>query len=192
VSGAPPPLAGRLVLRRIASFHDSRRVLRERAAHDAAVATGYPAPRVFLAETDPEPLGGSCLVMEWLPGRPLPDVQRIGLGTTLGDLQARLHQCDPGALIAAFERYGLTQGAATFASHLEQIASRIRKTGARGLDPALAWAAGHVPRDGSSPVICHGDFHPLNVMADSAGVTGVIDWPHAIVADPCTTSRRRA
>jgi aminoglycoside phosphotransferase (APT) family kinase protein len=33
-------------------------------------------------------------------------------------------------------------------------------------------------------VICHGDFHPLNVMMEDAGPTGVIDWSQAIVAEP--------
>jgi aminoglycoside phosphotransferase (APT) family kinase protein len=33
-------------------------------------------------------------------------------------------------------------------------------------------------------VICHGDFHPLNVMVQGERVTGVIDWPQAIAAEP--------
>src|SRR2546426_337662 len=33
-------------------------------------------------------------------------------------------------------------------------------------------------------VICHGDFHPQNILMTDGRVTGVIDWPNVIVADP--------
>jgi aminoglycoside phosphotransferase (APT) family kinase protein len=32
-------------------------------------------------------------------------------------------------------------------------------------------------------VICHGDFHPLNILVSGATVTGVLDWPNTLVAD---------
>jgi aminoglycoside phosphotransferase (APT) family kinase protein len=33
-------------------------------------------------------------------------------------------------------------------------------------------------------VLCHFDYHPLNVMTDGTRVTGVLDWPNALPADP--------
>jgi aminoglycoside phosphotransferase (APT) family kinase protein len=33
-------------------------------------------------------------------------------------------------------------------------------------------------------VICHGDLHPFNVLADASGLT-VLDWTGAILGDPC-------
>jgi hypothetical protein len=32
--------------------------------------------------------------------------------------------------------------------------------------------------------ICHGDFHPLNILADKNQPTGVIDWANAVIAEP--------
>ena len=31
-------------------------------------------------------------------------------------------------------------------------------------------------------MICHGDFHPLNILAQNGKVTGVIDWVNVVVA----------
>jgi len=31
-------------------------------------------------------------------------------------------------------------------------------------------------------VICHGDFHPLNILAQNGKVTGVIDWGNIVIA----------
>ena len=32
-------------------------------------------------------------------------------------------------------------------------------------------------------MICHGDFHPRNLLVAAGQVTGVLDWPNALVAD---------
>jgi aminoglycoside phosphotransferase (APT) family kinase protein len=32
--------------------------------------------------------------------------------------------------------------------------------------------------------ICHGDFHPLNILADHGRVTGIIDWENVVIAPP--------
>ena len=36
----------------------------------------------------------------------------------------------------------------------------------------------------SHPVICHGDLHPFNVLADPNGLT-LLDWTGSLLADPC-------
>jgi aminoglycoside phosphotransferase (APT) family kinase protein len=33
-------------------------------------------------------------------------------------------------------------------------------------------------------VICHGDFHPLNLLAEGGRVTALIDWPNVRIAEP--------
>ena len=33
-------------------------------------------------------------------------------------------------------------------------------------------------------MIWHGDFHPLNILADKNRPTGVIDWANAVIAEP--------
>ena len=35
----------------------------------------------------------------------------------------------------------------------------------------------------SDNVVCHGDFHPLNVLIDATGSMGVVDWTDACIAD---------
>jgi len=43
-------------------------------------------------------------------------------------------------------------------------------------------------RDHRPPVerraICHGDFHPQNLLADGRAITAVLDWPNSLIADP--------
>src|SRR5262249_4201058 len=47
----------------------------------------------------------------------------------------------------------------------------------------LAWLDNHRPAPAHA-AICHGDFHPLNILADQGRPTGVIDWPNVVIAEP--------
>jgi aminoglycoside phosphotransferase (APT) family kinase protein len=46
---------------------------------------------------------------------------------------------------------------------------------------------GDLPRtaiEGRSTAILHMDFHPLNLMTDGGGITGVLDWANVALGDP--------
>ncbi len=176
LQGAPPAWAGALVLRVLRAHHDPGRVLREEATQNALADLGYPAPRVLLATRDPTPLGAAFLVMERRPGRPL--VERpLGMGGVLLEAQLRLHSFDPTSFARALGE------AATFDGYLDALERRLSAAGLAGLAPLLTWL-GRRPRPEAPPVICHGDLHPQNVLVDADGVSGVVDWPNAILADP--------
>ena len=40
------------------------------------------------------------------------------------------------------------------------------------------------PSEPGRLAICHGDFHPLNILIQDGIVTGVLDWPGFLIADP--------
>jgi aminoglycoside phosphotransferase (APT) family kinase protein len=42
----------------------------------------------------------------------------------------------------------------------------------------------HRPPEPECLSVCHGDFHPFNMMYDQGQVTGVLDWPGFAVTDP--------
>jgi len=50
--------------------------------------------------------------------------------------------------------------------------------------PGLAWLDDHRPSKAREAAICHGDFHPLNILTDKNQPTGVIDWANAVIAEP--------
>ena len=66
---------------------------------------------------------------------------------------------------------------------LDQFDRRVEAHSIHGLGRALDWLTAHRPTEAARPVICHGDFHPQNILMDDGVVTGVIDWPNALVAD---------
>ena len=96
----------------------------------------------------------------------------------LATSMARLHALDPGLVRGDLEQVrgvpvtvdGLIAAAARFAGEF----------GRPDLVRAARWLADHPP--GPAPdVICHGDLHPFNLLADGDRVT-VLDWSTALLA----------
>ena len=186
VTGGPDALAIPLILRILGNQHPPERALSERATQNAVAGLGYPAPRVLLASADPTILGGAFLVMERLAGRPLLDARRFGIASVLVEMQLRLHALDGDVLLQALDREGqsISREVVSLERHLTRLESRIRRGHLRGLETGMAWLFNHRPTDERRRVICHGDFHPQNILMADGRVTGVIDWPNLIVADP--------
>jgi aminoglycoside phosphotransferase (APT) family kinase protein len=131
--------------------------------------------------------------MERLAGRPLLNVKWLGIASVLVELQLRLHALDADVLLQALDREGqassrggappISREMVTVEGHLARLERRIGRGRLRGLEAAMAWLFDHRPTGAGRRVICHGDFHPQNILIMDGRVTGVIDWPNTIVAD---------
>ncbi len=199
LAGAPPGLRGPLILRRYRPDRDPSGVRFEGAVHGAIAGLGYPAPQVLLVCCDPAPIGGAYLVMERVPGRVLlGEITRLeevfaSARSTLAHLprmvgealfrvprelarwQARLHALDAKPVIGAVERAGFTPDEFSARARLDDLEQRAEQASLDGLRGAIAWlrAGWREPRE---VVVCHADFHFLNMLAEPGRVTGVIDW----------------
>jgi aminoglycoside phosphotransferase (APT) family kinase protein len=190
---ALPAYAGPLILRLLGPHDHPARALREAVTQNTLAELGYPAPRVLLASADVAPLGGAFLVMERLPGKALTEAGPITIGRVLVEMQSRLHALDADVLLRALERedrastassgLSLDPGMMTRGGQLAQLERRIARGSLDGLGAGMAWLVARRPPEPERRVICHGDFHPYNILVSGTTVTGVIDWPNAVVAD---------
>jgi aminoglycoside phosphotransferase (APT) family kinase protein len=190
VGGAPPAWSGPLILRVLNPAYDPLRALKERATQNTLAALGYPVPRVLTACADRGPLGGAFLVMERAPGRPLLDAQRVGASRVLAQAQTRLHALDANTLLRAMDEEGRAAGggfdrhAITYEGYLAALDRRIRERPLEGLAQGMRWLFEHRPTPDASRVICHGDFHPQNLLVADGRVSAMLDWPNVVVAEP--------
>ncbi|MEP6871261.1 MAG: phosphotransferase, partial [Anaerolineaceae bacterium] len=117
------------------------------------------------------------------------DVPRSRLGvSTCGMLVRRsvwsaLHGLDPGPVRLALEAADCGPIAAGIDDWLKTLDADVGEPGMEGLRPAHEWLASHRPHRSGRPVICHLDFHPLNVLVEAGVVTGVIDWANMSFGD---------
>ena len=206
LTGAPTELSIPLILRLYAGDDDPLRGRWESIVQSTVFSLGYPAPRVLLESIESDALGGAFLVMERLPGTPILGASTpvklllqipwllTSLPRILAEQQARLHSFDPEKLTEAVDAAGLPQHGVAAAGvsrrmlstdgQLDQIQQRIESLNVDGLRPALQWLLENRPGEPHENVICHGDFHPLNVLMKNGSVTGVVDWAMTVVGDP--------
>jgi aminoglycoside phosphotransferase (APT) family kinase protein len=202
----PPSLAGPLILRLSHANADPARVRLETVVQNTLADMEFPAPRVMVTESDPGILGGPFMVMQRVPGKPLGHaIEGFGAGSSFAkrmrlllhlpailtgiiqqwvDVQIRLHQLPAEALLRAVTASGIDPRVMTFEGQLARLRTIVERSALTGVEPALAWLDQHRPSQPQVAAICHGDFHPLNILADDGKPTGVIDWPNVVIAEP--------
>jgi aminoglycoside phosphotransferase (APT) family kinase protein len=201
----PPALAGPLILRLSRANADPQRVRLETVVQNALANMDFPAPRVLVTESDPGILGGPFMVMKRVTGKPLGHaLEGFGAGSSFAkrlqlllglpailtgiiqqwvDVQIRLHQLPAEALLRAVTAAGIDPRVVTFEGQLARLRTIVERCALTGMEPALAWLDQHRPSQAQA-AICHGEFHPLNILADNGKPTGVIDWPNVVIAGP--------
>src|SRR5260370_32611166 len=201
-----PRVVEPLILRLSHADADPGRVKLETIVQNTLAEMGFPAPRVMVTESDPGILGGPFMVMTRLSGQTLAHgIEGLGAGTSLvGQLQLlfnlpavlariidqwvamqiRLHQLPAETLLRAVTAAGIDAEAITFEGQLARLSTIVERSDLIGLKPGLTWLDDHRPQQAREAAICHGDFHPLNILADKNQPTGVIDWANAVIAEP--------
>ncbi|MBI5089048.1 MAG: aminoglycoside phosphotransferase family protein [Actinobacteria bacterium] len=179
----PVPWQGPLCLR-IFRASDKTVAEREDRLSTFLTAQDYPAPVTHLRGELGEP-AHPFVLQSRLPGRPAsellsgPRVREVI--TQLGRLQGQLHR------LSTFNFPLRRMTAAVYVEH--DLAPRRAQTTAHDPDDWLSWlrstaSAFEAPVE-SDIVVCHGDFHPLNAVADFETDLriGIVDWTDACIAD---------
>ena len=182
-AGWPAELVARLM-------PDPDTARKETVVQSAVAAAGFPTPFVRAAGGPDGGLGLAFMVMDRAVGRPL--LSGLDSGLTPGvvprllrqipDLlagsMARLHALDPDPVRGQLEQ--VRDVLATEAGLLSALARLAAESGRFDLVSAARWLTDHPPAP-APDVICHGDLHPFNLLADGDRVT-VLDWSNALLA----------
>ena len=188
VTGAPEGVPADLVLR-LAPQPDM--AAKEIAVQQAAATAGVPTPAIRLAGPSGGPLRDAWSVMDFAPGAPLlasldglaalPRVPGIArrLPRELAVCAAAIHALDPAPIQTA-AHFAAPTTALTVDELIPHLRAGAEAAGNRDLLAALDRLVARRPAE-VAPVLCHGDLHPLNLLADGDTVT-VLDWTAAVVA----------
>lgn len=189
LDNAPAELSGGLVLRLFRAARDAGRARVEEAVHRAAVAGGHRVPRVPVQCAGQLILGRPFFVMERVPGTTmLQSFEDPALAAAaprlLARIQAGLHSLASSDLVASLMADGVDPSHLTPFRLLDDIHRLIDSAELGDLKPIASWLDLHRPEPPEDPVVCHGDFHPGNVMINGGEVTGVIDWGNVMLGHP--------
>jgi aminoglycoside phosphotransferase (APT) family kinase protein len=185
LSGAEGELSRPLALRLYARHEGPGRAIWESTIQNALADEGYPVARAYLTCTDASILGGVFFIMALLPGDMMMTMPFEAIPSLLGESHAALHSIDPAPLVRSLRERGYEESAYTFSSGL-RLLREAREAAGRfpWLGAGLDWLVEHRPPEPESLSICHGDFHPLNILVQGGQITGVVDWAGLKIADP--------
>ncbi len=182
LDGAPNELCRPLVLRLYPQFYGTQNAVWESTVQNVLAGEGYPVARAYVVCTDMSVLGGAFFLMDYLPGRPLAVAPQESVPQLLGETHADLHAIDPIRLIKALDEKGIDTSGYRLESRYDWLKNKAEKW--PWLRQAVDWLLNHRPPEPERLSVCHGDFHPFNLMFDDGKVTGVLDWPGFAITDP--------
>ena len=181
--GWPAELVARLM-------PDPALALKETILQRVVAAGGFPTPQVRAVGGPDGGLGRAFMVMDRAAGGPLlagldgalnpAAVPRLvrEVPDLLATSMARLHALDPGLVRGELEQ--VREVPVTVNGLLRALTRLAAEFGRQDLAGAARWLADH-PHAPAPDVICHGDLHPFNLLADGERVT-VLDWSAALLA----------
>ncbi|ANK80197.1 MAG: hypothetical protein TEF_04895 [Rhizobiales bacterium NRL2] len=149
----------------------------EAAIVAAAHAAGAHAPAMIFCADDADSLG-AAFVMEALEGETLPQKilrdpalakARARLPAEMGAALARLHAV-PTRELPRLRTFRLDDHLAAFRAILDGYGQPQP-----GFEYGLRWLEKHRPPD-EAPVFAHGDFRMGNIIVDTQGLAGILDW----------------
>ncbi|HEY6314498.1 MAG TPA: phosphotransferase [Streptosporangiaceae bacterium] len=162
----------------------------ETIVQSAVAAAGFPTPFVRASGGPDCGLGQAFMVMDRAAGAPalsgldggltpaaVPRLLRRIPGLLAGSM-ARLHALDPDLVRGDLEQ--VPEVAVSVTDLLTRLARFAAEFGRPDLVSAARWLTDHPPAP-APDVICHGDLHPFNLLADGDRVT-VLDWSTALLA----------
>lgn len=175
------PLTDPMALRLYSENHFSGIAAWESGIQKAVNKAGYPAAEVYLSCQDKSILGGEFYIYKMIPGTPLMFSAPEEVTQKMGESHADLHGIDPTPLIESMHASGYTNFGVNFDYSLGEMMEF-----AHSHDWAMEgvqWLIENKPESSDSPVVCHGDFHALNILVDQGKVSGVVDWGGLRIAD---------
>ena len=145
---------------------------------------GFLVPYVYYACSDDKYLGSQFLIMDFLTGVLLPTVFGQDTNIVLGKTHAGLHAADTRQLNEDM----IAEGFGGRQYGIEGRLDRLLRASERlpWLKEIVLWLIENRPADCEHPTICHGDFHPYNLLAEDGEVTAILDWSSCRIGDPAS------
>ncbi len=181
LGGTGEKLSKPLILRLYGEQRNPETVIRESAVQNALSAQGYLALAVFFASTDLNILGGAFMIMSHMDGAMMIDTEREHIPRMLGEAHATLHRIDTTTLIQMLAAQGIPAAQFSLDARLQWLDSQ--RLDIPWMEESIQWLIDNQPPKPRQLSICHGDFHPINILVSNGKVTAVLDWPGFMIDD---------
>ena len=182
LSTIQPSLSKPLILRKFRKEHRPNHAIMEKIVHNSLVDQGFPVPYVHYSCTNHNYLGNQFLIMDHLPGEKLPLIFGPDTNIVLGKTHAALHNANSNRLNEVMIAEGFVRRQYSIEGKLDRLLKASEYL--RWLENVVRWLIDNRPSECDYPSICHGDFHPYNLLAKDRAVSAILDWSCCQIGDP--------
>jgi len=180
--GVSQAFSAPLVLRLYPEYYGSGNAVWESTVQNVLTRQGFPVAKAYLLCTDMTVLGGAFFIMDCLPGYPMLNALVESVPEILGKTHAAMHNFEVKPLIKSLVKAGIEEDRLYLDKHFHWLKEKVSEF--PWLRDAGDWLIEHQPSEPEKLAVCHGDFHPLNILVQDGRITGVLDWPGFMIADP--------
>jgi aminoglycoside phosphotransferase (APT) family kinase protein len=181
--GLPPDWRAELVVRVSPSANRGADARTETEIQNWCAASGYPAARVLTLLDHDWSIGLPAQIAERAPGVTMLDAMRSS-PTRVRDLMRRLARLHAQLHLLPCESWPVPEARGLTAPRRLTLVRTRAENGDLPMGLALDRVERALAALSTAPeVVCHGDFHPLNVIVDAVGSAVVIDWTDATLDD---------
>jgi aminoglycoside phosphotransferase (APT) family kinase protein len=182
LSDVKKEVSQRMVLRLYTKFYGIHNAIWESKVQNVLAQAGYPVARVHFVCTDMNILGGAFFIMDYIPGQPLMFARPETVVEILGKTHAALHKIDPMGIIARLKEVGINDYVYGLDSRFNNLRERTKNL--PWIQVGVKWLIDQRPPESDQACVCHGDFHPLNILIKGGEIIGILDWAGFVIADP--------
>ena len=174
-----PKLSQPLVLRLFPADFLEKLAFKEGTIQNSLHEENYPVAKAHIICEEEKWLGGEFIIMDFLNGEPMGESlpKEVILGK-LAETHVNLHKINPATVIEKLKTSTIKPEWYDGTIFIDTYAKKSEI-----LKPALKWMKENEPSNRQN-VLCHGDFHPLNILVDDGKVSGVLDWSASRIGEP--------
>ena len=184
LNNAPNDLSHPLILRVYPPGSHPNQAISEMIVQNALVEMGYPAPKVRFVHTDTNVFAGIFIIMDRIIGEQMITAPPFRVPELLAGAHVQLHRIDSSGVMEKLAEAGIDLDNISLKGRLTWLERQIGPGKLEWLMEGLDWVLDNTPIEPSRLSICHGDFHPLNIIVHQGVVSGVLDWSGFLVTDP--------
>lgn len=182
LNAGQPPLSKHLILRKFRKEHRPKHAIMEKIIHNSLVDQGFAVPYVHFSCTNDDYLGSQFLIMDYMPGELLPLVLGPDTDIVLGKTHAALHNANSNRLNEDMIAEGFGGRQHSIEGKLDWLLKVCEHL--PWLENVVRWLIENRPSECDFSSICHGDFHPGNLLAKDRAVSAILDWSCCQIGDP--------
>lgn len=165
----------RLLLKILPQHELASSFFRIKYAASSLIEMGFKLPEVYFVGSNMALFNGTCILMEFLPGKPLLKYPTFLQMDILGRSHAELHNTDCLHLIRSFRKQNVSEdqylGSIIIAERFDRIVKQFPCFSA-----IVGWCLDQSSLWDKKISICHGDYHPGNVLIHKNKISGILDW----------------